>query len=535
MVLSMKFFKYITFVLTILIFYPEVQTNAQLYGILADTVRVTDSLEYGGKDIIYIYNASEALKNLDNCRGTLKAKIPNKLTNLPLHLVWSKYDFEQKKFIGFDSSYVSSGDSSIKKNLLSGGYQVRITRYPIDITFRAWIFINKLRLHLKKNSEGSLNRWNFNCKYITLGVILYNINDPDNTQCTEQCDGNLCDSLCKLWYIHNKFIYANPLTGNTITLKNDTTVIWSAYAMWFGDTLSNKTFESAPQNNLIVIKPPPDTTTFTINFSDEYHNSATDYVIFNSIYPRSLFDIKVSDNNQPDSTSSIGEAPLKAKFTNKSLNAKKFEWILADTFQQSNLSYNRNDSAHFTISKSDTNSVHYTYYIPNIYNVRLISYGPGNTCTSDTLPKKIRVYYSELGSTTSSHDTLRFPNAFSPGNNDKINDIFFYKTDNPTGNTIYETWKSIKSLHLMIFNILGKLVFEHEGPVLLDGKDGWNGTTLYGSKAPTGVYYYYYEAVGYGNFIDKSQQISSSSDTTVQTSNSNKLKGSGYVYLFRKR
>lgn len=509
----MKYFKILIVISLFQVFYPIGQANAQLYGTGWDTVRYTAYVVNQIYDKIYIYNASEKDNNLETRRGTLKAVTPDSITGAAF--IWSKYDYLNKKYVQFDSVTVADGISSTIDTLESGGYQVQIIRNTvIDTVFRAWIFINKLRLHLQKTCDGKLSNWKYSCDHLDLGVIRKN---------ESQCKSYLCDSLCDLGYIHAKFLYANPLTGKTITLKNDTTIVWSA----------NPPLETAFNSSLqvYVYDKPWENTTFTINFEDEYHNSATDNVVYESVNPKSKFDLQISDNYKVyGKNDSTGEAPLMAVFTNNSLNAQKYEWILADTFINATSYYNRKDTAH--LIRYDTSSVHYTYYRPWGYKVRLISYGPGDLPCTDTLKKDINVYYPLRDS---SKNKLSFPNAFSP-NNDGSNDIFIYKKD-----SFYTAWKSIRNLHLKMFNVWGKLVFEHNGPVLEGGKDGWDGRTRSGAEAPPGIYFYYYKVTGWGPFVDE-EPFKEESDGAANTNyTEDKLKkgpfefdGSGFVYLFRK-
>jgi len=66
---------------------------------------------------------------------------------------------------------------------------------------------------------------------------------------------------------------------------------------------------------------------------------------------------------------------------------------------------------------------------------------------------------------------------------------------------------------------------------MADGWKGWDGKTLWGLDAPTGIYYYYFEAKGYGPFT------SSTGNTSGQPASAStgprKVSGKGYVYLIR--
>ena len=126
------------------------------------------------------------------------------------------------------------------------------------------------------------------------------------------------------------------------------------------------------------------------------------------------------------------------------------------------------------------------------------------------------------------HAKLHFPRSFSP-NGDNKNDYFFFKNDSLNTPSNDTTYVSIQHLHLIIFNQWGNLVFDYNDQV--GGSDepgvwkGWDGKTKLGFDAGPGVYYYTYEAIGWGLFP--------SEDSNNPQNRSTKLSGSGYVYLFR--
>ena len=116
-----------------------------------------------------------------------------------------------------------------------------------------------------------------------------------------------------------------------------------------------------------------------------------------------------------------------------------------------------------------------------------------------------------------------FPKVITP-NQDGIHDYFYIKVDNS------DTIQSIEYLSLRIYNSRGSKVYEYIGK-MADGWKGWDGKTLWGLDAPTGIYYYYFEAKGYGPFT------SSTGNTSGQPAGAStgprKVSGKGYVYLIR--
>jgi hypothetical protein len=220
-----------------------------------------------------------------------------------------------------------------------------------------------------------------------------------------------------------------------------------------------------------------------------------------------------------------GEAPLRVKFKNKSKNGFSFEWFLLDTFHRDNNAIIRQTD--YIPSKDSLDSVGYVYFrpidvTPAPYKVKLFSYGPNRICI-DSAIKTITVHPSQLHSDNSSasKDSLIFPTAFIPG--DKVFGYFTYKEFVDSSNN-QTNFYSIRNLHLTVYSQWGRLMYEYNGPVL-DVWKGWNGKTKYNSDAPVGIYFYVYEALGWG-------PISRPAGSTLGDFTA---KGNGFVYLLRKR
>jgi CHU_C Type IX secretion signal domain len=521
-----QLFKIILFSLCLLQL-NERQTNAQLYGINPDhDTTVTSQL--GGVDSVYVYNAQDSTtihpkNDLFTRRGALKAVSPDSTTGWKF--VWSKFDYTQKIFVDTNSIVLPGSNSMIKDSLVTGGYQVQMIKGTVDTTFRAWVFINQLRLHLRKTADGKVNPFYSQCSFVNLGVMKVNepAADPDST------------------YIHNDFYYANPDGIGKINriLKNNPTI------KWFPDTLEFSTMDV----QTFLYNPPIVKTTFSISFYDNFtlHGKhTTDSVKYDPIRTIADFGIFLFEDStflrlqkadpegahiRQDSTKSYiainpdstGDAPLRVKFKNKSKNGYSFKWSLADKYQSYNNSLgHQTDNILSNDSKDSTNYIYFRPpgYEPEAYMVKLISTGPNNIC-KDTSIKKVKIHNSQLGlQSQSGSDSLGFPNAFMPES--KYNKYFTYKGFGP--NDSITNFFSIRNMHLTVFDQWGRLMYDYNGPVNF-GWHGWDGYTKWGFKAPTGIYFYVYEALGWGPF--NKGQVNAGPGDFVK-------KGRGFVYLFRK-
>lgn len=476
-------------ILNIVLALISFNVNAQIYGIGADAVRQT---AYSSTDSIYIYNVKGDIIR----KGDLRVISPDSTKGY--NFTWGKFNNNTKTFDSIFST-INDSVSFLDTSLCSsGGYSVRIKKGTIDTTFHTWVFINRLRMSLQKSKTGdTVPARNYTCNYLDLSLIT--TSDP-------RYDTSLS-------YIHsNSFSYRDPLTLHSYSLSNNPTITWE----------SNPTDINLVQTNDIrtrVYNPPTGTkdshysTVYTIAFTDSFKNSGSDAVTYKSVNTRANFSMQ-SYNYGPDvkkrwsdtEDTASGEAPLKVVFRDSSIRAKYLEWAPSDTFVSSYI-----DTTH--ILNKDSFQMIYKY--PRTYKVYLISTSPEG-CTDTSKTEKITVLNAKLGNAK-----LPFPNAFTP-DDPKYNRYFFFKDDNSSNNSSDSasfSITSIRNLHLQIFNQWGNLVYEYNGQV--GGTDdrknwqGWDGYTRLGLKAPSGIYYYTYTAIPWGNNLEKPKS------------------NSGYVYLFR--
>jgi hypothetical protein len=468
---------------------------SQLYSPDRDVAKTVKSQLTKGlfktRDSLFVYYATDIKGNLYTQRGTLKAIAPDNTTGWTF--IWSRYDRNQRKFIKTDSVVLSGSYLDIKSNLNTGGYQVEMKKGILDTVFRAWIFIDQLRLHLRKTSDSAVSPFYSHCSYIQLGVIKKNEPASDTSKS----------------YIHNDFYYADSVPGRRdIPFKlHDSTIVWTAekYSGYLDKKLQ-----------IYVYDPPMEQDVFTISFSDTFGNTASDLVKYKdpirtkadfkfSTFKPAIYDSLEHIDTHEDSLKAYtnpdslrDEAPLNVQFVNRSKNVSSFEWYLVDTFHRDN-NVIKKQADHIIRTDINDSVVYFTYYRPidvvSIpYNVKLFSYGPRGVCI-DSAIKRVVVHSSQLHSDVSSSkdSVLIFPTAFTPGI--KPFDYFTYKEFKDSTSQV--NFFSIRSLHLSVFSQWGKLVYEYNGPVLYGWK-GWDGKTKFGGNAPPGIYFYRYEALGWG-------------------------------------
>jgi gliding motility-associated-like protein len=157
------------------------------------------------------------------------------------------------------------------------------------------------------------------------------------------------------------------------------------------------------------------------------------------------FDILVDSNLCPVYT-----------FSNTTKNYKKLKWNLSDLGldEKGNTRYEKE----FTHQFSQLGSFTPCLYVENNYG-----------CL-DTICKELKVEVSKK---------LNIPNVFTPGNNDKLNDVFDIETS------------GMEEYHLVIFNRWGQKLFDTEIDGIGDDGHNWRGrpdsvSALY----PDGTYFY---------------------------------------------
>ncbi|MCM1021606.1 MAG: gliding motility-associated C-terminal domain-containing protein [Muribaculum sp.] len=167
-----------------------------------------------------------------------------------------------------------------------------------------------------------------------------------------------------------------------------------------------------------------------------------------------------ADNEQSSGSSGSlgGSAPAEVEFRAWVTDAVVFkEWQIS------------RDSEFDIITFRDNNQdFNYTFREEGNFYVRFATANADGSCTA----------YSQSFDVTIGESDIKCPNAFSPGNEDGVNDIWKV------------SYKSIVSFNCHIFNRWGQRVCSFTNP-----SDGWDGKYK-GKLVPSGVYYYVISAKG---------------------------------------
>ncbi len=388
---------------------------AQITSPPADNIKPTSYINNPSRtDSIYIFCSSNGESD-----GALLAKPPGGTPGWTFE--WKKYNPDSLNFdtVFFSESGVSSSEIN---NLGSGGYQVRVTDGNLlDTAFVAWVFI---------------------CDEPFGSIDIY----PK------------CDYLCLKGFAYPDTFKYYDLDDNTrIILENGITLRWSS------DPES-----TIPYSTLKIdlwwctYEPPYENTWYYLSVSDSFGCTNEASLFYETIHVKADFEVDPSS----------GEAPLEVEFTNKSINAVKFEW----TFEEE-------DTTAISILEDPEP---YTYYIPgDHYEVILVAKSEklsvGGDCVDTFKYQYIVVEPSSLD----------IPNVFTP-NEDGYNDRFIV------------SGKSLRSLYVQIFSRTGKKIYEFSGHDSgLKDWEGWDGKINGKADASPGVYYYIIHAVGWDDEMYK--------------------------------
>jgi gliding motility-associated-like protein len=348
-----------------------------------------------------------------------------------------------------------------------GGFQVHITGTGLDTVFRAWVFFaSKLSISIDKTADGKVKE--FSCSSL----------------------------LLKSTVSVDTFTYADPSSGESLVFSPDNLISSVLWATTDGNTVASG------KPTVRVYSPPTTDTRYALTVKHVFGNAVSDYVDYLSVIPKADFSYQAKDYkgdyvdvSSSDSLSAIATL----QFTNKSINAQRYTWIISDTLIDK---YTPLPVEIDTTLKAY--QPEYSYYIPRAYSPLLIAInnklGCRDTAKYNAKDENTIVYRVLIGNSKLkgglSRDSL--PNVFSP-NGDGTNDYF------------RPYMPSIKNFKFVVYNRLGRKIYEykHDPSQRIDEWMGWDGKTSSGSMVEPGIYYYVIEAVGWDGVAYRTKKYSS--------------------------
>jgi gliding motility-associated-like protein len=404
--------------------------SGQIFSPEADNSRVT-AASYSPPDSIFIFFSTAVQPKL----GSLTA-IPSEAGIY--NFEWSKYN---PLLSTFEAVFPIQNNLTQSKviNLEEGGYKVRITNgLGVDVSYTAWVFINELRAEVEKNDQGKIKTGKYTCDFLVL-------------------NGKA---------IADTFQYYDLSTHQPLILPNGYNFLWTSDNP---DLIIPNADKILDPN--ITYRPPYIDTRYYLTVTDSFDMTASDTVLYETIHVKADFSFQVFDKEDSKTYIDPSEpyeagSPFGIKFTNKSINGARFEWVFADSLRSG---FFENELT------SDVNyEPEYSYLIPDEYYPAIIATSMEGCVDSFTIEKPIIVLPS----------LLEVPNVFTPDGDD-INRYFKVKH------------QSIKEFTIIIMNRWGKVVYKADVKDMYDW-EGWDGTVLNtNNPASPGAYFYVIEARGY--------------------------------------
>jgi len=351
---------------------------------------------------------------------------------------WYKYNAEDTAFnMLIDENIIISNDSvsSTIQNLTSGGYKVLLKKEDTIQKYVAWVY-NNTRLSIDIQVLNPLD------------CDLLELNAPTNFE--------------------TDFYSVDTSNGTAYLLENEKEQYnWSSEPELEGLRNYNYSYTSTA-----IL--PTENTTFYVSITDRFGCQTEDFVDYTAVETDAKFKISSIDDDgmvmETSEESISGSAPLKIKFENVSENGYEYTYFFGDT-----LVSNDEDTVlttDFLLQPEHT----YYYTAPDSdrkYTARL--YSESSYGCRDSMFVQLFVEPT----------SIEFPNVFTPGTKDNINDV--YKLTD---------YKSIRDFKITIFNRVGQIVHQYEGDVR--DWEGWKGDIKNSNReAPPGNYFFVVEVMGW--------------------------------------
>jgi PKD repeat protein len=392
----------VRFWVSIIVFLLPVSVLAQLSAPGAKSIRYTTYPSSPGvRDPLFFY-----CNTAGSATGKLTAQRSKRTGNYDYS--WYKWNDGSGGFSDFIITETNVLTSTIE-SLSTGGYRVEIDSSGIKVEeLTGWIFFD------------------------TPPIVEAKLGD-------ERCNRVALDGTAEATSLN--FYYKDPVTKNSVTLKNEVSFLWSSTPV-----------SVIPQPELNI-----DPVTYIAPLEDVTYKLQVNTLGCSG--EASFFYTAIRAFADFDAEPVEGEAPLEVIITDKSIRGSKYTWDFGDD----TVSYLKDPEPH-------------TYYKPGEYYITL-SIESELFCT-DIADDSIKI--------TVAQSKLDIPNVFTP-DDDGYNDRFRVES------------KSLRFVSMEVFSQSGLKVYGFSGEgERLKNWEGWDGKVNNSSvEARPGIYFYIIRAFGW--------------------------------------
>ena len=433
----------------IALFLLRIDLSAQIFSTHSDYERVIHNPSAGDSTFIFTYYST----NLNPI--TLKAKNTDN----------NAADFKWYRFVNSSQAIDPTPfreDYSVAESVvpvLEGGYMVVVSNPEMVDTFRTWVFYDIMGIDSISHVQ--------NCDFMQLTANVYA--NRDNFFSYDYYD------FCDLNNVVSRFI------TNTFTVEwGSSTDIYAGLPnmpiSW--KIRTGSLFTRISPTPLIDAK-------YSAKITNVFGN--TSEIVETNIIPAmgtyAAFDVLILDGLgiYAPTTNLRGEALMKLRLDNKSVNANKFEWI---GWNDQTINFLRTDTLWTYNTEHILNEFEYT---PGQYPIKLTAENTQTGCRHSTYSLNSDRERSDIIVEKSSFNPASLPNVFTP-NGDGNNDFFIFVNGmEPV---------SMRTMDIQIMSRNGSLVYKYKGSV--SSWEGWNGKINgNGSDCSSGVYYYVISGEGW--------------------------------------
>jgi gliding motility-associated-like protein len=415
--------------------------SAQVYAPAAADSFAAAYNPSGGTDEVFVFN-----------RPTYKAEITASIVAVSVDKLsgwtfqWSVFNQGTKEYVNIPITG-PGWFSEIDTISVSSGYRVIMTNGSEVDTFRVWLLINDLDLHItNKDADDKLSFGYYWCSSLDLMA--------DTTQFP--------------------LFYYNPVTKARINVYNTYLIRWK----------TDNDEATTPSSRLItrVTSPPSEDTWYMLTLSDKFGLERSDSVYYESIQSKAKITGEYISLSDPLEYPGRGYGQYYADGIKSAPGKYRFD--MSGSRNMASYEIDFGDGGIFA-SEGDTLEVVHEYIKPGEYKVVLTTKSEEPYECIDSVSVMADLEYAKA-------DNFVMPNVFTP-NNDEFNK-WFRSED-----------VSVLFIDIAIFNRAGMKVHSYSGDIR--DWEGWDGNIRNSNiKAPEGVYFYVIST--FAAYEDKNNPIS---------------------------